>query len=162
MCKYPCVNLHSQTYASTVTPKKSKKQYIITMTMFCLKNQETNLSIFKGDLPDQRHTLVLGPSVGQVEVSEWAEVDHVRDALPQRLVDYIVSAKTLRLRYSTIKVQWYKLNWNCGMTSTPSLTNPLHMGFIWIIFGEYIVRWESHPKAAKNVQSSRRMLATFS
>lgn len=34
------------------------------------KKQVTNLSIFKGDLPDQRHTLVLGPGVGQVKVVE--------------------------------------------------------------------------------------------
>lgn len=103
--------------------------------MLCMKNHVTNLSIFKGDLPDQRHTLVLGPSVGQVEVGEWAEVDHVRNALPQRLVDYIVSTQALRLRYSTIKVKWFKFNWNRRMTLKPSLKYPRHMGFIWMIFG---------------------------
>lgn len=73
--------------------------------MLFMKKQETNLSVFKGDLPDQRHTLVLGPSVGQVEVGEWAEVDHVRGALPHGLVDYIVSTEALRLRCSARRVK---------------------------------------------------------
>lgn len=60
----------------------------------------TNLSIFKGDLPDQRHTLILGPSIRQVKVGEWAEEDHVRDTLSDWLVDDIVSTEAFRLRYS--------------------------------------------------------------
>lgn len=63
----------------------------------------TNLSIFKGDLSDQRHTLVLSPGVGQVEVGERAEVDHVRNVLPQRFVDHVVSPDTLGLRYGPVK-----------------------------------------------------------
>lgn len=62
----------------------------------------TNLSIFKGDLSDQRHTLVLSPGVGQVEVGERAEVDHVRNVLPQRFVDHVVSPDTLGLRYGPV------------------------------------------------------------
>lgn len=57
----------------------------------------TNLSVLKGDLSDQRHTLVLGPGVGQVEVGERAEVDHVGDVLPQRFVDHVVSPDALGL-----------------------------------------------------------------
>lgn len=40
------------------------------LTTLFKKKQVTNLSIFKGDLPDQRHTFVLGPGVGQVKVVE--------------------------------------------------------------------------------------------
>lgn len=68
--------------------------------MLYMQKQTTNLSIFKGDLPDQRHTLVLGPCIGQVKVGEWAEVDHVRDALTHRFVDHIVPTEALRLRDS--------------------------------------------------------------
>lgn len=63
----------------------------------------TNLSILKGDLSDQRHTLVLSPGVGQVKVGERAEVDHVRNVLPQRLIDHVVSPDTLGLRYGPVK-----------------------------------------------------------
>ena len=42
----------------------------VMLTTNLKKKQVTNLSIFKGDLPDQRHTLVLGPGVGQVKVVE--------------------------------------------------------------------------------------------
>lgn len=72
------------------------------------KKQVTNLSIFKGDLPDQRHTLVLGPGVGQVKVVDRAKVDHVRCAVPHRLVDYIVTTEALRLRHSTVTVKQFK------------------------------------------------------
>lgn len=64
---------------------------------------ETDLSIFKGDLSDQRHTLVLSPGVGQVEVGERAEVDHVRNVLPQRFVDHVVSPDALGLRYGPVE-----------------------------------------------------------
>lgn len=57
----------------------------------------TNLPVFKGDLPDQRHALVLRPGVRQVKVGERAEVDQVGNAFAHRFVDYIVSAKALRL-----------------------------------------------------------------
>lgn len=76
--------------------------------MLYMKKQVTNLSIFKGDLPDQRHTLVLGPSVSQVEVGEWAEEDHVRGALPHRFIDYIVSTEALGLRCIAIRVKQLK------------------------------------------------------
>lgn len=68
-----------------------------------LQVSATNLSIFKGDLSDQRHTLVLSPGVGQVKVGERAEVDHVRNVLPQRFVDHVVSPDTLRFRDGPIK-----------------------------------------------------------
>lgn len=35
------------------------------MLMMCdVQKRVTNLSVFKGDLSDQRHTLILGPGVG--------------------------------------------------------------------------------------------------
>lgn len=43
---------------------------VVMLTTLFKKKQVTNLSIFKGDLPDQRHTFVLGPGVGQVKVVE--------------------------------------------------------------------------------------------
>lgn len=89
------------------------------------KNQETNLSIFKGDLSDQRHTLVLGPSVGQVKVGDGAEVDHVWDALPHRFVDHIVSSAALGLRHSTTGGKWLR----GAQEGTPKIST-LHMGFI--------------------------------
>lgn len=69
----------------------------------CFQAIVANLSIFKGDLSDQRHTLVLSPGVGQVKVGEWAEVDHVRNVLPQRSVDHVVPPDTLGLRYRPVK-----------------------------------------------------------
>lgn len=75
------------------------------LTILHMQILATNLSIFKRDLPDQRHTLVLGPRVGQVEVGQWPQVDHVRDAVAHRFVDYIVSTEALRLRGITRNVQ---------------------------------------------------------
>lgn len=65
------------------------------------RSRQTDLPVFKGDLPDQRHALVLSPGVDQVEVTEWAEVDHVRDALACGLVHNVVPAQALGLRHGT-------------------------------------------------------------
>lgn len=44
--------------------KISNLQTIVIQTMHNMQKQMTNLSIFKGDLSNQWHTLILGPSVG--------------------------------------------------------------------------------------------------
>lgn len=83
--------------------RQEQRIYTLNIGSEIRKSQHahTHLSIFKGDLSDQRHTLVLCPGVGQVEVGEGAEVDHVGDALAHWLVDYVVSTEALRLSYST-------------------------------------------------------------
>lgn len=111
---------------------KAWKEKWITPTMFW-KNQGTNLSVFEGDLPDQRHALVLGPGVNQVKVGEWAEVDHVRYTLSNRLVDHIVPAQALRLRYRTVKGGWFRFF--CATAWLLKLEGLWHKDLIWLIFG---------------------------
>lgn len=114
----------------------------------------TNLPVFKGDLPDQRHTLVLSPSVGQVKVGEGAKENHIGDALPSRLVDDVVPADALRLGHWSGRaghqdeghITPWRPRWShCGNKKKRKggTKNP-------------------HPKAAIKTQSSRRMLETFS
>lgn len=94
LCQHPSDQPHHQTCASNIRRRSPAPP---PNAFYCC----TNLSILKGDLPDQRDTFVLGPRVGQVEVGEGADVHHVRDTLPDRLVDHIVSAEALGLRRST-------------------------------------------------------------
>lgn len=138
--------------------QKEKQQTIVPQTVLNMQKQVTNLSIFKGDLPDQRNTLVLGPSVCQVKVSQWAKVDHVRDTLAHRFVDHIVSTETLGLRdlarsvKQLRKVQDNKYKQKNNIKTVGNAWTP-HRSKDGAV---------THPKAAKNVQSSRRMFATFS
>lgn len=93
----------------------------------CFQPMVTNLSILKGDLSDERHTLVLSPGVGQVKVGERAEVDHVRNVLPQGLVDHVVPPDALGLRYGSVgKKRGFGIQ-----GGPPTGNSPGHGGSVW-------------------------------
>lgn len=62
-----------------------------------MNKKSTNLSVLKGDLPDEWDTFVLGPGVAEVKVGQGAQEHHVRNRLSHRLEDDVVSAEALRL-----------------------------------------------------------------